>query len=62
MVTVIISKFKHNVLALISLIKNEIAKSIYLICRSLPELKWAWVEKVYIFIMLTRHNSMLGVF
>jgi hypothetical protein len=34
-----ISKFNLNVLALISLIKNEIAKSIYLICRDLPELK-----------------------
>jgi len=35
-------------LGLISLIKNEIAKSIYLICRDLPYKKYRPVKKVYI--------------
>jgi len=46
--TDLISKFSHNVLGLISLIKNEIAKSIYLICRDLPYKKYRPVKKVYI--------------
>jgi hypothetical protein len=43
----LISKFRYNVLALISLIKIEITKSIYLVCRALPQLKYRWVKKVY---------------
>ena len=46
-VLLILSKFSYNVLVLISLIKNEIAKSIYLVCRDLPDKKIRRVQKVY---------------